>query len=164
MQAQVDHNSKVCYQHANSQADFQAAKQLFMEYAHSLDFELTFQDFADELNDLATRYHQPKGDLILAVVDHQLAGVVTVHEFEPGIAEMKRLYVRDAYRRLGIGQELVARILASAKALGYQAIRLDTLKSMQGALKIYRAAGFQPIAPYRFNPLKGAMYFELKFR
>lgn len=76
---------------------------------------------------------------------------------------MKRLYVRDAFRQLGIGQELVARILVSAKSLGYDAIRLDTLKSMHGALKIYRAAGFKGFDPYRFNPLDGAEYMELRF-
>ena len=97
-------------------------------------------------------------------MNDQLAGVVAVHEFEPGIAEMKRLYVRDDFRKLGIGQELVARILASAERLGYQAIRLDTLKSMTGALKIYHAAGFKPIDPYRFNPLDGAEYLELDFK
>lgn len=152
------------YKHASTAADFNAAKQIFLEYSKSLGFDLGFQDFNDELKELATRYNQPKGDLILAYVNDQLAGVVAVHEIEPGIAEMKRLYVRDDFRKLGIGQELVARILASAERLGYQAIRLDTLKSMTGALKIYHAAGFKPIDPYRFNRLDGAEYLELDFK
>lgn len=156
-QAQIE------YRHANTAEEFAAAKKIFLEYSKSLGFDLSFQDFSDELNDLATRYNRPKGDLILAYVDSQLAGTVAVHEFEPGIAEMKRLYVRDDFRKLGIGQELVARIVASAKDLGYNAIRLDTLKSMKGALKIYHAAGFKAIDPYRFNPLDGAEYLELKF-
>lgn len=151
------------YKHASTQADFEAAKQLFVEYSQSLRFDLEFQDFKDELKELATRYKQPKGDLILAYVDNHLAGAVAVHEFEPKIAEMKRLYVRDNFRKLGIGQELVARILVSAQHLGYQAIRLDTLKSMVGALKIYHAAGFKQIDSYRFNPLDGAEYLELDF-
>jgi ribosomal protein S18 acetylase RimI-like enzyme len=154
---------QVDYKHASTAMDFEAAKNVFIEYSKSLGFDLSFQDFADELNDLDTRYNKPKGDLILAYVDSQLAGAVAVHEFEPGIAEMKRLYVRDNFRKLGIGQELVARIIASAEDLGYKAIRLDTLKSMKGALKIYHAAGFKPIDPYRFNPLDGAEYLELKF-
>lgn len=152
------------YRHANSADEFKAAKNIFIEYSKSLGFDLSFQDFSDELNQLDTRYHQPKGDLILAYVDSRLAGAVAVHEFEPGIAEMKRLYVRDDFRKLGIGQELVARIVASAKDLGYNAIRLDTLKSMMGALRIYHAAGFKNIDPYRFNPLDGAEYLELKFK
>lgn len=151
------------YRHAHSAADFAAAKNIFLEYSKSLGFDLSFQDFSDELNDLGTRYNKPNGDLILAYVDDQLAGVVGVHEFEPGIAEMKRLYVRDKFREFGIGQELVARILVSAENLGYQSIRLDTLKSMKGALKIYRAAGFKDIDAYRFNPLDGAEYLELDF-
>ncbi|MEN2306905.1 GNAT family N-acetyltransferase [Lentilactobacillus parabuchneri] len=154
---------QIAYKHAVSNEDFELAKRLFIEYSQSLGFDLSFQDFSDELNDLSNRYSQPSGDLILAYVDHQLVGAVAVHPFEPGIAEMKRLYVRDAFRQLGIGQEMVARILVSAKSLGYDAIRLDTLKSMHGALKIYRAAGFKGIDPYRFNPLDGAEYMELRF-
>lgn len=154
---------QVDYKHASTATDFEAAKNVFIEYSKSLGFDLSFQDFSDELNDLDTRYNKPKGDLILAYVDSQLAGAVAVHEFEPEIAEMKRLYVRDDFRKLGIGQELVARIIASAEDLGYKAIRLDTLKSMKGALKIYHAAGFKPIDPYRFNPLDGVEYLELKF-
>ncbi|GEP73624.1 N-acetyltransferase GCN5 [Lentilactobacillus rapi DSM 19907 = JCM 15042] len=158
------HQMQIAYKHATTKADFEAAKQLLIEYANSLGFDLKFQDFATELNELATRYNQPRGDLIMAYVDGELAGAVAVHEFEPGIAEMKRLYVRNGFRQLGIGRELVARILVSAKELGYRSIRLDTLKEMQGALKIYRAAGFKTIDSYRFNPLDGAEYLELQLR
>lgn len=154
---------QVIYHHVSQSLDFQAAKELFVEYSKVMHLDLGFQDFADELKALPDRYSGPKGDLILATVGDQLAGSVAVHEFKPSIAEMKRLYVRDAFRHLGIGQELVARILVSAKSLGYQSIRLDTLDKMQSAIKLYEAAGFKNIQPYRFNPLAGAEFMEYQF-
>ncbi len=150
----------VTYRHASSQKDFETARDLFVEYAKTLGLDLSFQNFDEELKVLPERYGGAKGDLIFAFVENRLAGAVAVHEFEPGIAEMKRLYVRNAFRGLGIGHELVARIIASATKLGYQKIRLDTLKTMGSARKIYQEAGFYEIGVYRYNPRPDALYME----
>ena len=151
-------DTQVHYQHAKSPMDFQSAKQLFIEYAQSLHLDLAFQNFDEELADLSQRYSGQTGDLIMAYVDHEVAGGVAVHQFESGIGEMKRLYVKDQFRSLGIGHELVARILASAASMGYQSVRLDTIPAMKPAQKIYREAGFQDIEPYRYNPVPGTIY------
>lgn len=151
---------KVTYRHAQTAHDFEIAKALFVEYSRSLNLDLGFQNFETELTELPKRYGGPNGDLILAYVGHQLAGGIAVHQFAPKIAEMKRLYVKTPFRSLGIGHELVARIMASAQSLGYETIRLDTIPKMQAAQKIYQEAGFKPIAPYRYNPAPGAIYLE----
>lgn len=153
-------DQKVTYRHAKTGRDFEVAKDLFIEYEKAMQLDLSFQNFDDELKELPKRYGQPTGDLILASVGHQLAGGIAVHQFEPGIAEMKRLYVKNQFRSLGIGHELVARILASAQKLGYRTIRLDTIPRMKAAQKIYREAGFKDIPPYRYNPVPDALFLE----
>lgn len=153
-------NAQITYRHAKTSRDFEVAKALFIEYGQSLHMDLSFQNFDDELNELPKRYGGSTGDLILAYVDQQLAGGIAIHRFESGVAEMKRLYVRTQFRSLGLGHELVARILASAQSMGYKTVRLDTIPQMKAAQKIYREAGFKKIAPYRYNPVAGTIYLE----
>jgi len=137
------------------------ARVLFREYAASLEIHLAFQDFDAELASLPGKYAPPDGALILARCDGALAGCVALRRIEGDICEMKRLYVRDACRGLGLGRALVARIIDEAQARGYAAMRLDTLASMAAAQGLYASFGFQHIEPYIYNPIEGARYMEL---
>ncbi len=151
---------KMTYIQAETATDFSTAKALIIAYSKSLGLDLTFQDFQKELKTLDKTYNGPKGALIIAEVDGQPAGVVAVHEFSEGIAELKRLYVDPEFRHLGLGAQLAARIITKATDLGYRSIRLDTLPTMKGAQKLYKALGFRQIDAYRFNPVSGTLYLE----
>lgn len=137
-------------------------RQLFLEYAQSLDFDLCFQDFETELASLPGKYARPDGALILAQVDGQPAGCVALRGISEEACEMKRLYVRDAYRGLRIGQALIGRIIEEAAKRHYRFIRLDTAPTMQKAQSLYQSFGFYDIEPYIYNPLQGARYMERK--
>ena len=139
---------------------------MFLEYAHSLGFSLCFQDFDKELANLPGDYAPPNGRLLLAEYEGQLAGCVAVHKLEDGICEMKRLYVRPQFRRLKVGRALAESIIAEARSIGigYRRMRLDTVAPlMANAVSLYRQLGFQEIAPYRTNPIEGALYMELQW-
>ena len=135
---------------------------LFEEYAASLGIDLCFQGFEKELAGLPGHYAPPQGRLLLALQDGQTAGCIALRPLEPGVCEMKRLYVRPAFRSHGIGSVLVDRIIQEARQAGYQHMRLDTLPSMARALALYRRLGFREIAPYYENPVEGAVFLELQ--
>ena len=135
---------------------------LFEEYAESLSFDLDFQDFRKELETLPGKYGAPEGSILVARENGKTVGCVAVRPLGSEICEMKRLYVKPAHRGKRVGRELAVAIIEEARRLGYSAMRLDTDVSMKEASALYRALGFQPIDAYCFNPLPGAMYFELK--
>jgi GNAT superfamily N-acetyltransferase len=141
-----------------------AAAELFDEYAGSLGIDLDFQDYPQERATLPGAYGPPAGCLLLATVDGVPAGCGGLRRFAGEIAELKRMYVRPASRGLGLGRRLAEVLLARARGAGYLAIRLDTLPTMAGALALYRSLGFVDIAPYRHNPVAGAVYLELRLR
>ncbi len=148
---------------AESPAQIAQARELFLEYAQSLNFSLCFQDFDKELAGLPGDYAPPKGRLLLAECEGQLAACVALHKLAPGICEMKRLYLRPQFRGKGLGRALAERIIAEARQIGYQRMRLDTVEPvMKDAVAMYRKLGFKEIAPYRTNPVAGAMYMELE--
>jgi ribosomal protein S18 acetylase RimI-like enzyme len=148
--------------HAHEGHALAAARQLFEEYAASLDISLCFQDFDDELSSLPGAYAPPRGRLLLASRGKESAGCVALRPLEPEICEMKRLYVRPAYRSDGVGRLLAERVIHEAATAGYRRMRLDTLPTMQAALQLYRRLGFREIAPYTTNPLGGAVFLELQ--
>ena len=133
---------------------------LFAEYAQSLGIDLSFQDFQKELDTLPGKYSPPDGTVILAYHQDAPCGCVALRKIDERACEMKRLYVRRAARGLGVGRDLVRRILEEARARGYAAMRLDTLPVMKSAVSLYRAFGFHEIPPYIFNPIPGALYME----
>lgn len=139
-------------------------KQLFLEYAQSLKVDLGFQDFETELNTLPGKYALPEGILILALVDGKTAGCIALRKVSDSICEMKRLYVRDNYRGLGIGKSLITMILEEAVKLDYHYIRLDTLPTMKKAQDLYLSLGFYDIDPYVYNPIVGTRFMELKLK
>ena len=139
------------------------ARELFLEYAQSLGFSLCFQNFDKELAGLPGDYAPPEGRLLLAEYNGQLAGCVALHKLEAGICEMKRLYLRPHFRGQGLGRALAERIIAEARRIGYERMRLDTVEPvMKDAVAMYRKLGFKEIGPYRPNPIAGAVYMELK--
>jgi ribosomal protein S18 acetylase RimI-like enzyme len=142
--------------------DLLAVRSLFQEYADSLDFELDFQDFREEMETLPGKYAPPLGSILLARENGETVGCVAVRPLGEDICEMKRLYVRPAYRGKRLGRELALAIIEEAKRLGYKAMRLDTVVAMKEASALYRTLGFQTIDAYCYNPLPDAMYFELK--
>lgn len=152
---------------AVSAAQIAQARELFLEYAESLGFSLCFQNFDQELAGLPGDYACPDGRLLLAEYDGQLAGCVALHKLaiqnEDGICEMKRLYLRPQFRGKGLGRAVADRIIDEARQIGYRRMRLDTIEPvMKDAVAMYRKLGFREIAPYRKNPIAGALYMELQ--
>jgi ribosomal protein S18 acetylase RimI-like enzyme len=148
---------------AESHAQIAQTRELFLEYAESLGFSLCFQNFDQELAGLPGDYAPPDGRLLLAEYEGQLAGCVALHKLEPEICEMKRLYLRAKFRDKGLGRALAETIIAEARAIGYRRMRLDTVEPvMKDAVAMYRRLGFKEIAPYRANPIAGALYMELE--
>jgi putative acetyltransferase len=133
-------------------------RELFREYAASLGRDLSFQDFERELAELPDFYRA----ILLAVVEGEVVGCAAVREFEPRVAELKRLYVRPTARGRGLGRALSVEAIERARAEGFRAIRLDTLPEMEAATALYRDLGFHEIEPYRYNPIPGTHYFELE--
>lgn len=147
---------------AQSFAQIELVRELFLEYAKSLGFNLCFQGFDAELAALPGDYAPPSGRLLLAMQDESTIGCVALRGLGDGCCEMKRLYVRPAHRATGLGRELAQRIIDEARSIGYSAMRLDTLQTMSAARKLYRSVGFRQIAPYYDNPIPGAEYLELR--
>jgi putative acetyltransferase len=148
---------------AESPPQIAQARELFLEYAQSLGFSLCFQNFDKELAELPGDYAPPEGRLLLAECEGQLAACVALHNLEAGTSEMKRLYLRPQFRSKGLGRELAERIIAEARQIGYQRMRLDTVEPvMKDAVALYRKLGFKEIPPYRPNPIAGALYMELE--
>jgi putative acetyltransferase len=139
----------------------QVIRELFEEYGGSLRIDLEFQGFSAELENLPGDYSPPAGRLLLGWEDEEPAGCVAMRSLAQGIAEMKRLYVRPAFRGGGWGRRLAERIVAEACEAGYDRMRLDTLPSMTGARSLYRSLGFREISAYRHNPIPGTAFLEL---
>jgi putative acetyltransferase len=141
-----------------------AARQILREYAASLNVDLCFQNFEAELAALPGEYAAPKGQLLLAFVDGELAGCGGLRALPDvdyaNACEMKRLYVRPAFRRFGLGRLLAQALLDEARRAGYSVLLLDTLDDMEAARGMYASLGFEEIPPYYFNPIPGAHYLK----
>ena len=155
-------NKELKFIQAGTPAEIDQARGLFLEYSEGLGISLCFQNFGQELADLPGAYALPGGRLLLALSQEQLAGCVALRKLGEGICEMKRLYVRPQFRGMGIGRALALHLIAEARALGYDVMRLDTLPvQMKEAIKVYRSLGFREIEPYYENPVEGALFMEL---
>lgn len=140
------------------------ARELFMEYQEHLGIDLNFQGFADEVAQLPGDYTAPLGSLLVAYVDGQAAGCCALRPRpdtdHSNAAEMKRLYVRPAFRRFGLGRLMAEHILSQSRQAGYGCLLLDTLDEMEAARNLYQELGFEEIAPYYHNPVAGAHYLK----
>lgn len=149
---------------AHNPGQLDDARELFAEYAEQLGVDLAFQDFDAELASLPGDYAPPRGALLLALVDGELAGCCALRPKDdvdyPNAAEMKRLFVRKAFRGFGLGRLLTEAILEQAQRLGYACVLLDTLDDMESARALYADLGFEEIPPYYHNPLPGAHYLK----
>lgn len=143
-------------------ADYEIGKELFIEYAQSLGFDLGFQGFDEELEQIQKKYGTPEGALILAWHEQKAVGCVGIRKLDDGTAELKRLYVKPDYRKFKLGEELMILSIQEAKKLGYPALKLDTLASFTPAVNLYKKLGFQEIEPYNYNPFDNVVYMELK--
>jgi ribosomal protein S18 acetylase RimI-like enzyme len=150
----------------NSPDDWQAVRAIFSEYAHSLNVDLCFQAFDAELASLPGEYASPRGALLLAHVEDAVAGCCALRPLDtvdyPNAAEMKRLYVRKAFRGFGLGRQLTEGILDEARRAGYSCVLLDTLDDMEAARALYEDLGFEEIPPYYHNPYAGAHYLKVE--
>lgn len=139
-------------------------RQIFREYADSLSIDLEFQGFESEIADLPGEYANPRGQILLARVDGVIAGCCGLRPLDdcdyPNAAEMKRLFVRKAFRGFGLGRQLAESMLDVARQIGYNHVLLDTLDDMESARALYQDLGFEPIEPYYHNPLQGAHYLK----
>jgi ribosomal protein S18 acetylase RimI-like enzyme len=133
---------------------------LFEEYAAGLGFSLCFQNFDAELATLPGAYAPPAGRLLVADADGELAGCVALRPHRPGVCELKRLYVRPAFRGHGLGRRLLEALLAQAVAAGYREAVFDTLESMTEALALYRSFEFEPTPAYGCHPVAGSLCFR----
>ena len=147
--------------HATTSAHYQAARELFVQYADSLGFDLEFQGFSRELAELPGSYKPPAGCILLAETDGGYAGCVGLRPLQGGICEMKRLFVLPRYQGHGIGRALANSIIGEARRKGYDRMRLDTIESMKAAQRLYSALGFKPIDAYCHYPLENPSFMEL---
>ena len=142
-----------------------AIREIFQEYADGLGIDLCFQQFDAELAGLPGEYQEPRGGLLMARVGGELAGCCALRPLDkadyPNAAEMKRLYVRKAFRGFGLGRQLSEAILDTARRAGYTCVLLDTLSEMDAARSLYEDLGFVEIAPYYHNPISGAHYLKV---
>lgn len=147
-----------------SASELDTVRTVFQEYAQSLKVDLCFQDFDHELLNLPGEYAAPRGTLMLAMADGAVAGCCALRALAtadyPDACEMKRLYVRPAFRGLGLGRDLAEKILESARQVGYHCVLLDTLDEMEAARALYHDLGFEEIPPYYHNPIAGAHYLK----
>lgn len=148
----------------NTLEELNRLRSVLREYADALQIDLCFQGFEAELAELPGEYAAPRGALLMAMVDEQLAGCCALRPLDtanyPNACEMKRLYVRPSFRRTGIGRQLVEAILDCARMAGYACVLLDTLDDMESARALYQDLGFEEITPYYHNPIKGAHYLK----
>jgi ribosomal protein S18 acetylase RimI-like enzyme len=152
----------IIYKISKSDEDFKITKDLFIEYKNSLNLDLCFQKFHEEISDLQSQYSGPAGGcVILCFEDSEAIGCIALRKFENETCEMKRLYLRPEARGKGIGRALAEKIIEKAKEFGYKKMQLDTLETMKEAIALYKSIGFTEIEPYRYNPNKGVVYMKL---
>lgn len=144
------------------ESDLPSIRELLHEYEASLQVSLEFQRFDEELAGLPGGYAHPGGALLIARAAPADAGCVAIREIDGETCELKRLYVRPAWRGHGLGRRLTVAALNRARELGYRRVRLDTLPGMERAQALYAELGFREIPPYTTNPVPGVRFLELE--
>ncbi len=161
----MDTTSSIHIVEATTPPQLQLVRDIMREYAASLNVDLCFQNFEQELAILPGEYSAPQGTLLLAYVVNEPAGVVALKPLPdvdyPSACEMKRLFVRKRARGVGLGRVLAERVIDTARMMGYETMLLDTLDEMESARGLYESLGFEEIPPYYFNPIPGAHYLKV---
>ena len=159
-------NSEIRFSPPSSPEDVDALRGIFREYALGLKIDLCFQGFEEELAQLPGDYALPRGALLMAWVNNELAGCCAMRPLDSvdyaNACEMKRLYVRPTARGVGLGRQLAEAILDCARQAGYGCVLLDTLNDMESARALYEDLGFEEIPPYYHNPIAGAHYLRVE--
>jgi putative acetyltransferase len=140
--------------------DLDTIRKLFREYEASLPFDLSFQNFEEELKGLPGRYARPSGRMLLARCDGAFVGCVALRQIGEGLCEMKRLFVQPAFQGKGIGKALAQAVIEEGRRIGYKRMRLDTV--LEPAKSLYRSLGFREIPPYQHVPVEGVVFMELE--
>ncbi len=148
-----------CIQAASSD-ELAQARELFLEYAATPGIGVCFKGFEEEVQGLPGDYAPPEGRLLLSYVNGQAAGCVALRKIEPGVCEIRRLYVRPQFRGQQLGRELADAIITQAREAGYHTARLGTLPVMKEAIALYQSLGFRRVAPYKATALDEAIYME----
>ncbi len=147
---------------AETPEQIEKVRRLFRGYEAWLDIDLCFQDFERELADLPGKYARPTGRLFLIYQENHTAGCIALRKINVETCEMKRLYVREPFRGLGLGKMLIEKLIEEAQAISYKKMRLDTLPDkMPFAVKLYKSYGFYEISPYYDNPHRETLFMEL---
>jgi len=149
---------------AKSKEEMKLTGQLFREYQKEIDVDLCFQSFEEELAGLPGKYEEPRGVILLAYWNNQLAGCVALRPFQEEACEMKRLFVRGEFKGNGIGKALASAVIKEGKDRGYKKIYLDTLERLQPAVSLYQSLNFIPIEAYYHNPFEGVVYMMKDLR
>lgn len=145
---------------ANTAEQLATVRELFLEYAHSLNFSLNFQSFDRDISELPGKYAPPDGRLYLAYWDKQVAGCVALTKLGIGVCELKRLWVKPEFRGKGIGRALAQKLIDDAREIGYYRMMLDTIDTMVEAMTLYESLRFERTKAYYNNPLPGATHFQ----
>lgn len=148
----------ISFKIAISNQEFEDGKNLFQQYSNTLNLDLCFQDFTNELKTIHIQYNKPKGALLLAYNGKNAVGCVAIRELDSHTAELKRMFVLPEFRKCKIGKKFLELSIDLAREFKYEKIRLDTLPTMIEAQNLYRKFGFYDISPYRFNPINGAVF------
>ncbi len=150
---------------AETTDQIEQARMLFREYEAWFGLKLCFQNFDEEVENLPGKYTLPDGRLFLALADGKLAGCIALRKLEEKICEMKRLFVREDFRGLGIGKILIEKLIKEAGLIGYEKMRLDTFPpKMSKAVSLYESYGFYETKPYYHNPYGETLFLELNFK
>jgi ribosomal protein S18 acetylase RimI-like enzyme len=150
---------------AVSTVEIKAIKELFIEYSEWMGDCFCFQDFDEELATLPGKYASPEGRLYLLMHDNNYVGCIALRKLEDGVSEMKRLYIKPEHRGAGLGKKLVQLLIEDAKKIGYEKMRLDTIRErMTNAVDIYEKHGFRKIEAYYHNPISDVLYMELDLK
>ena len=152
----------IAIRQADNSEQIATARSLFREYAEAISTDLEYQGFGAELASLPGQYAPPGGALLIAHIGSHVAGCVALRSLGGHAAEMKRLYVRAAYRSSGLGKQLVDAAIYAARQAGYSELRLDTLPSMASAQRLYHRLGFVEIPPYNSTYVAGTRFYSLK--
>ncbi|MCP4176822.1 MAG: GNAT family N-acetyltransferase [bacterium] len=148
---------------AKSESEYNQAKMLFREYEKDIGIDLSYQNFKEEIENIVEKYSRPFGGILLVKsLNGILLGCTAIRKFNDESGELKRMFVKKSWRGTGIGKSLLEASIKLARELGYKKVKLDTLSSMQSAIRLYKKLGFNEIEPYIFNPDSDALYFEIE--